>query len=163
MRVAIFDCESNGFLDRVTNIWCIWVQDPISKKSIGYRPDEIGKAVRFLETFDVLIGHNIIEFDVPLIKKFYPSFRCPALFDTLILSRMIDPDRFAHSLKSYGKQLDNLKGDYGEQKEAWDKFTEEMFLYCEQDVALNRDVYFKLCEEAGFDPESPPFMPKEGQ
>lgn len=162
MRLAVFDCEANGFLDSVTDIWCIWIQDPISRKSVGYRLNEIDKAVRFLETFDVLIGHNVIEYDIQLIKKFYPNFKCPALFDTLILSRMVDPDRFNHGLKSYGKQLDNEKGDYGEQKEAWDAFTEEMFSYCENDVLLNVDVYHRLCEQADFDPEQPPHMPREG-
>jgi hypothetical protein len=159
LRLAIFDIEADGFLDVLTTMWCIWIQDPISGKSIGYRPDELDRAIRHLETFDVIIGHNIIDFDIPCIQKFYPDFCPKGVFDTLVLSRMLYPERMLHGLKSYGKTLDNAKGDYAEDNEAaWDAFSEEMFTYCEQDVSLNKDVYFHLCEEAGIDPSNPPYI-----
>lgn len=161
MRVAVFDIESNGLLDKMDTIWCIWVQDPITGRSVGYRPNEISKALNFLSTFDVLIGHNIINFDIPAIKLLYPDWHPKGVFDTLVLSSMLDPDRRLHGLKSYGKDLDNLKGDYGEQEEAWDSYSEDMFTYCEQDVNLNCDVYHTLCKKAGIDPANPPFLSGE--
>ena len=157
-RIAVFDIEGNGFYEYLHTIWCFWVQDPNTGKKIGYRPHEIEKGLRFLETFDILIGHNIVDFDIPAIKKLYPWWEPKGAFDTLVLSKMLEPDRRQHSLKSYGKQLDNEKGDYGEQEECWDKFSEDMFDYCEQDVSLNVDVYLKLCAKAGFDPENPPYI-----
>jgi hypothetical protein len=158
LRIAVFDIEADNLLDKLTTMWCIWVQDPISGRSIGYRPDELQLAINHLASFDVLIGHNIIDFDIPCIRKFYPDFVPKGVFDTLTLSRMVEPDRLMHGLKSYGRELDNLKGDYGEQEEAWDKFSEDMFVYCQQDVSLNVDVYLKLCEAADFDPANPPFI-----
>ncbi|AUG88414.1 DNA polymerase [Vibrio phage Vp_R1] len=158
LRIGVFDIETNGFFEDVHTVWCFWVQDPISGNKVGYRPHEIEKGLRFLETFDVLVGHNIVDYDIPVLKKLYPWWKPKGAFDTLTLSRMLDPDRKIHSLKSYGKQLDNEKGDYGEEEEAWDAFTEDMYVYCEQDVNLNVDIYHKLCQRAGFDPENPPFI-----
>lgn len=131
---------------------------PFTGKGKGYRPDEIDQAIRFLETMDVVIGHNVTGYDILAIEKFYPNFKCPKVFDTLVLSRMLDPARQQHGLKSYGLELDNLKGDYGESEDAWDKFSEEMLDYCEQDVNLSILVYKHLCDKAGFNPEQPPAM-----
>lgn len=104
----------------------------------------------------MIIGHNLIGYDAPLFKKFYPDFKCPAIFDTLILSRMLEPDRLQHGLDSWGKQLGNFKGDYGKQENAWVAYTPEMLEYCIQDVALNKDLYNHLCKQAGFDSREPP-------
>lgn len=155
-RIGIWDIEGDNFFNDIQNIWCMWVVDYETREKFGFGPDEIDNAVDFLQQFDILVGHNIIDFDAPVISKFYPEWKCPALFDTLVLSRMLDPDRFSHALKSYGKQLDNEKGDYGEQDEAWDKFSNEMYEYCLQDVMLNLDVYETLCNGAGFDAFNPP-------
>lgn len=155
-KLAIFDIETNGFYFQVHTCWCIWVFDVESDDRIGFRPHEMKEAVEFLNKCRVLIGHNIIDYDIAVMEKLFPEFRCTEAFDTLVLSRMLAPDRFSHALKSYGKQLDNAKGDYGEQEEAWDKFSEDMYYYCKQDVNLNKDVYFNLCEKADIDPYDPP-------
>ncbi len=155
---AVFDIETNGFYFEVHTCWCIWVFDVDSEDRIGFRPHQMEEAVRFLNNCNVLIGHNIVDYDIPVMRKLFEDFDPMHLFDTLVLSRMLAPDRFSHSLKSYGKQLDNAKGDYGEQEEAWDKFSEDMYWYCFQDVNLNKDVYYKLCKQADLDPLNPPTM-----
>ncbi len=155
-RLCVWDIESNGLYFEMDKVWCIWCFDVESDKTIGFRPHQIDEAVDFLNKCTVLIGHNIIDFDIAAMEKLYPKFKAKHAFDTLVLSRMLAPDRFSHGLKSYGKQLDNLKGDYGETEEAWDKFSEDMYVYCKQDVNLNKDVYFKLCEKADIDPYDPP-------
>lgn len=157
-KLAVWDIETNGFYFEVHTVWCIWVFDVESDKKIGFRPHQMKEAVDFLNNCGILIGHNIVDYDIPVMKKLHTDFEVKKSFDTLVLSRMLEPDRFSHALKSYGKQLENEKGDYGEQEEAWDVFSEDMFTYCEQDVNLNKDVYFKLCEKAGFDPYDPPYM-----
>jgi hypothetical protein len=129
---------------------------PFSGKGRGYRPDEIDQAIEFIESLDVVIGHNMSGFDILAIQKFYPDFKVPDVFDTLVLSRMIDPARLMHGLKSYGIQFDNQKGVFGGEEESWEEFSEEMFVYNKQDVVLNIEVYTYLCEKAGFDPTRPP-------
>lgn len=160
LKVAIFDIETNGFYEEVTDLWCMWVIDVETGEECGFRPGEFEQALVKLDEFDVIAGHNIIDYDLPVLKKFYKDWVSPPSFDTLVLSRMLEPDRFSHALKSYGKQLDNAKGDYGEQEEAWDAFTEDMYDYCLQDVRLNLDVYNKLCKDAGFDTLNPPAYSK---
>ena len=82
------------------------------------------------------------------------------MFDTLVLSRMLFPERKVHSLKSWGIELGILKGDYGESGEegedVWEKYSDEMYKYCEQDVEVTVALYLYLCEIAGFDPVNPP-------
>ena len=39
---------------------------------------------------DTIIGHNIIGYDIPVIRKLYPWFGKPAyVVDTLLLSRLV--------------------------------------------------------------------------
>lgn len=157
MRIGIFDIETNGLFHEVTHFWCAWVLDINSKKKVGFRPHQLQELCEYLAEFDVVIGHNIIDYDCKALKKLYPCFKTKAVFDTLVLSRMLDPDKITgHSLKAWGKELGILKGEYGEQEEAWDKFTEDMYIYCEQDVMVTEALYFHLCTVAGFDPFNPP-------
>ena len=51
--------------------------------------------------------------------------------------------RGRYSLKAWGYRLGELKGDYGEQANAWDKWSLEMQTYCEQDVRVTYKL-FKL-------------------
>lgn len=133
------------------------MQCPVTGRKKGWKPHEIDKALEFLEGVDLAVGHNIIDYDFPAIEKLFPNFKRPPVFDTLLLSRMLEPDRLQHGLDSYGKQFGNLKGDYGKQDNAWDKYTDEMFVYCEQDVDLTNDVYHHLCRVGNFDPANPLF------
>ncbi|MFW3388123.1 UNVERIFIED_CONTAM: hypothetical protein RF648_19225, partial [Kocuria sp. CPCC 205274] len=135
MRIGISDIEANGFFDTVDLFHCSWIIDPISGERRGYRPHQLKEYINDLCGYDVVVFHNGIDYDIPVLMKLGGEFKCPKIFDTLVLSRMLEPDRpQGHSLKSWGIALGLLKGDYGEQEDAWDVFTEDMFVYCERDV-----------------------------
>ena len=52
--------------------------------------EPIVRAVQYLENAERIIGHNIIGFDIPIIKKIYPWFEPQGeIIDTLVLSRFI--------------------------------------------------------------------------
>lgn len=53
----------------------------------------------------------------------------------------------SHSLKAWGYRLGELKGEYGQQENAWDKYSEEMLDYCEQDVAVTTKLIKRLYAE----------------
>ncbi|WP_287248892.1 DNA polymerase [Mesorhizobium sp.] len=117
---------------------------------------------------DELIGHNIIKFDLPAIQKVYPWFKPKGVvIDTLVLARLIWPElkesdpklikrgtlpaglRGKYSLEAFGYRLGNWKGDYSKMMEEkgldpWASWNPEMQDYCEQDVAVNADLYAKL-------------------
>lgn len=158
--MLIFDIESDGLLDTVSKVHCGVTYNTETKEYKRYKPDDISLLINDLQEADVLGGHNIISYDIPVIKKLYGvDLSDKQLCDTLVLSKIayynllvIDsnskrvPPRLkgSHSLKAWGYRLGNNKGTYGEQEDAWDKYSEAMLDYCEQDVALNVNLYEKL-------------------
>lgn len=165
-KIFAFDIESDGLYDTIKNVWCMWIRDIHTGEKWGFRPHEIAKGIIKLQEADVVVGHNIIDFDLPALAKVYPALKGHTfqVVDTLCLSRFLQPDRNfesppGHSLKSWGIRLGDAKGAYGDEVEnAWDKFSEEMFEYCEQDVNVTVLLYLTLCKAAGFDDCDPPVL-----
>ena len=102
-----------------------------------------------VKAYDQIIGHNIIGFDAPVLRRVWnigiPKSKA---VDTLILSRLLNPVmEGGHSLKNWGRCLGNSKIEFD--FEDFDNgLTEEMQNYCIQDVKLTREVYRHLM--AGF-------------
>ena len=68
----------------------------------------------YLSKATVLIGHNIIGFDAPTLNRTWNTkIRLKNIFDTLIVSRLLDPSRESgHSLEAWGQTLGFHKIDY---------------------------------------------------
>jgi len=96
-------------------------------------------------TVTEIIGHNIIGFDIPVLENLLGiDFSPYKLTDTLVLSRLADPQREGgHSLKEWGIRLGDYKGDYND----WSKLTPEMVEYCKQDVEVTSQVYSRVSKE----------------
>ncbi|MGL5016462.1 MAG: hypothetical protein ACRC6V_19620 [Bacteroidales bacterium] len=157
MKIYVTDIEGNNLYQHITKFHCAWVIDVVTGNRWGYRPEQLSEYCDKLAEADVVVGHNIVDFDCPALKKLNGKLTTKAVFDTLVISRMLEPDRIqGHSLDSWGKSLGCHKGDFGKQENAWEVFTEEMYEYCEQDVAVTLKLYKHLCEQAGFDPHNPP-------
>lgn len=164
----ITDIETNGLLDTVTKFWCAWVYDSASQEYKGYKDlEEYIDALNVYGTSGYnLVFHNGIKYDVPCLKRlsgkdfvFDPR---DCVIDTLVFSRLVwsnikdidmglirsgrlPKDLFgSHSLKAYGYRMRELKGTYGEQEEAWDSFSEEMYKYNYQDVVVTKMLFDKL-------------------
>ena len=120
------------------------------------RPIDAG--IEQLRRANVLIGHNIAGYDIPLIRETYDFDFDGEVVDTLVLSRLFYPhilDRDyerrptgmpqklygRHSLEAWGYRLKCFKGDYGKHEAAWDVYTPEMLNYCEQDTLVTLKVY----------------------
>lgn len=161
LRIGVTDIEGNGLYHEIDSFHCAWIINPVTGERKGYRPEEFEQYCMDLSKYDVAVLQNGIDFDFPALSKLYKGFKAPPIFDTLVLSRMIEPDRFSHSLKSWGKQLGVEKIAYGadsdeEVEEQWERFDEAMFVYCERDVEVTMALYKHLCMLAGFDFENPP-------
>ena len=163
----VFDLEANGLLHDATKIHCIAIYDSETKETTSYNDECPGKgmsepvvrAVQFLEQADYIVGHNIIAYDLPVIRRLYPFFNFTGtVVDTLILSRcyhnnIIDIDKKhqwnhmplqlygRHSLESYGYRLGEYKGNFSNTTD-WKEWSQEMEDYCIQDVAVTT----KLCD-----------------
>ena len=163
-EMLVIDIETDGLLDQMTTIHCAVVKNYLTGEVTEFRPDEIIDFACMLD-HNVVIGHNIISFDLPVISKWverhflgYDETPGPKMvIDTLVMSRLLNPDRERpkgmpqkvgpHSLKAWGYRLGVYKGEYGEQEDAWVDFNEDMLDYCRQDVILCEKVYKKLLEE----------------
>lgn len=142
---CVFDLETDGLLYSVTQIWCTGVKhvdDPEYEDIEIYGEHE---ALLHLLQSDVLIGHNIIGFDLPVIKKLYgyAPKQGSQVIDTLILSRMLCKERRSHSLESWGETLGFPKGSH----EDWSRYSKEMAEYCKRDVELTAKIYEHLMEK----------------
>ena len=147
----VFDIETDA-LD-ATKIWCVAAYDIDKEKMYVYGPEEIDEGIAFLDGADKLIGHNIIGFDIPVIKKLTGTdLGTKQISDTLVLSRLFNPTREGnHSLASWGYRLGFNKIEFT----AFDEFSEEMLPYCENDVMLTFKVYERLKKESrGFSSKS---------
>ena len=158
----LFDIETTPLNAERTEIHCIVVMDyetgEIERFNDTGQAMPISNAVTSLMDADTIIGHNIIGFDIPVIKRVYPFFKPRGrIIDTLVLSRLYHPDMIStdkklqvegmptklygrHSLESYGYRLGEYKGNFGETSD-WKEWSKEMEDYCEQDTIVTR----KLC------------------
>ena len=162
----VFDLETDGLLNDATKIHCIAIYDSETNKTTSYNDECPGKgmsepvvrAVQYLEQADSIVGHNIIGFDIPIIRRLYPFFNFTGtVIDTLILSRLyhnriieIDKVKFKdmpgrlkgrHSLEAYGYRLGEYKGEFSKTTD-WKEWSQEMEDYCIQDVKVTA----KLCD-----------------
>ena len=151
----IFDIEANG-LDP-TQIFCIVAVDVDTQDVYSFGCPDIEEGYKLLQSADKLIGHNIIGYDIPAVKKVADiDLSDKKIVDTLVLSRLFKPTREGgHGLESWGYRLGFKKGDYGQSEGAWDAYTPEMLEYCRNDVLLNLKVYNALkFESKGFTAQS---------
>jgi len=159
----LFDIETNGLprkgLDR---IHCIVAKDLDTEQVFRFNDTgsthSVTNGITLLQEADVLIGHNIVGFDIPVIQQIYPFFQTKAvLYDTLILSRMFFPDILSrdyrkkpigmpaklygrHALEAWGYRLGDYKGEFGKTTD-WADWSMEMEDYCEQDVHVCHSVF----------------------
>ena len=174
----VFDLETNGLLHDATRIHCLalhWGEDgrtesfndePYGDGTYDIKEDApmagnyaIHTGIQWLETADYIVGHNIIGFDIPIIKKLYSWFEPRGvIIDTLLLSRLYHPNLLdidknhnwkhmplqlygRHSLEAYGYRLGEYKGNFAKTTD-WSNWSQEMQDYCIQDVNVTR----RLCD-----------------
>jgi len=162
-RWLVFDLETDHLYDKVTKIHCMVIYDINRNETTTYGPDSIGIGLEHLARADVLLGHNIIFYDIPVIKKLYPfyTFKAARKIDTLICTRLIWPKeklyeldteqyqevpeklRGSASLKAWGYRLADYKIDFKD----FSEYSEEMALYCRQDVSVTTKLFQHIQKE----------------
>lgn len=183
MKILIFDIEANGLLDTISTIHSLVLKDPETgtvrschdhHETTISRPWTIERGLRLLMKADLIIGHNIIKYDIPAIQKLYPWFQIDEtkVLDTIVASRLIWPQIIdtdmtrirsgktsltpklagSHSLEAWGHRVGLWKGDYSKLMEEqgldpWASWSEEMQNYCVQDVEVTEALYRKIVEK----------------
>jgi DNA polymerase-1 len=143
MNVLIADCETDGFLPTMTRIWMIQIGDAdtdevtIYADQPGFLP--LRDAVNRLKHADRVVFHNGMRFDIHAINRVFPNtLRPEQVYDTLVVSRLLDPQQRKHSLKELGERLGVYKGDF---EGDFSRFSQEMVEYARQDIVVGRAIY----------------------
>lgn len=132
MRVAVFDVEANGITP--TKIWCL----SKSEKGKIVSTTDYDKMRKFLTSADILIGHNIIRWDVVHLERLLGIKVGAKLVDTLILSWYLEPKRIMHGLEFWGEEFGIPKPKIDD----WDNLTTEEYIHrCEEDVKINTQLW----------------------
>jgi DNA polymerase III epsilon subunit-like protein len=153
MRIAFADWEANGFLNVVTKAHCAVFKEKDTGLVSKFRPHQIKEMLEYLNTVDVLIGHNILGYDLPLLEKLYGYTYSGKKVDTLVMSRLLNPRRQApfncpnkkapHSIEAWGYRVGRGKPEHND----WENFSEDMLHRCAEDVEILALVYEELLKE----------------
>ena len=65
----ILDLETDGLLDTVTKIHCIVLRGVENDQVHAFSGDMLSEAIPYLENASVLVGHNLIAYDLPVLEK----------------------------------------------------------------------------------------------
>lgn len=161
-------------------LWCIVVRD-IDTKEVTILTSPEGNTItkeqvrKAFEGCTEVIAHNGIKFDFLALKLFgvmdyeVGYLNKPDLLfgqevkitDTLIRSRLFNPDRFGgHSLEAWGKRVGDYKDDFRQKSidagiipknatkgDEFRQYSDIMRDYCIQDTAVTEKVHFELEKE----------------
>lgn len=151
MKRVVIDIEADSL--RPKQIWCVCYKDLDTGSTGAWHEDTKEDCKRELEEAELIIGHNIIQYDLPVLKQLWGvDAKVSQVYDTLVASRLADPKREnGHSLREWGSVLGFPKGDCDD----FSHWSESMESYCHRDVLVTEKVYNKVRDElAGFSPYS---------
>ena len=72
-----FDLETDGFLNDCTQIHCLSIYDDETDRRLHNNQgnkEPVVRGVQRSRRCGLIVGHNIIGFDIPVIRQFYPWF-----------------------------------------------------------------------------------------
>jgi DNA polymerase I-like protein with 3'-5' exonuclease and polymerase domains len=152
-KTVLFDIETNGLWHDV-NTFHVGVTLCLETKKIK-RFRDADEMVAELNTSTEIVGHNIINYDIPVLNRLADSIidHNITVTDTLILGKLAyyDQDRsFKYSLDAFGERLGFKKGSHSD----WSKYSKEMEEYCVQDVLVTQKLFTHLKRKT-------PWLPRE--
>jgi DNA polymerase I-like protein with 3'-5' exonuclease and polymerase domains len=140
----VLDIETNS---KHNKIWLVVTRDINTGEVKSWK--EASGLQKYLDSCDLIIMHNGISFDAPVLRETWKTSIMPSqVCDTLVLSRLLSPSlEGGHSLDAWGKRLGFPKGEFND----WDGgLTPEMEEYCIQDTLVTQKLYEHLTSELKF-------------
>ena len=161
--VLWFDLETDGLKPKVIHCLVTMDADGDIRRYNHAEEGNLREGLDALAEADILIGHNIIAYDLQVIHTLYPGWSTKACIrDTLVYSRLAWPhlkdldysrEGFpreligSHSLKAWGVRLGFEKYNYGESEDAWVRWSREMEDYCVRDVEVTHRLFRECLDQ----------------
>lgn len=138
-NIFVFDLEANGL--NPSKIYCVVISTMRDDEWVQMTMTDYDDMKKFFSRDDlILVGHNIIRWDIPVIERLLDLKVKAKLVDTLALSWTIYPKRVKHGLTDWGV-------DFGIPKpkiDDWENQTIEEYIYrCQEDVKINISLWEK--------------------
>lgn len=162
-RVLFFDIETNGLQPDVIHCLVTMDEDGDIRRYNHAEEGNLRDGLETLKEADLLIGHNIIGYDLQVIHSLYPGWTTKACVrDTMVCARLAWPHLRdldfkrrdfpremigSHSLKAWGVRLGFEKFGYGEEEDAWVRWSKEMEDYCVRDVEITHRLFRDFIEQ----------------
>lgn len=133
----IFDVEADGLLDEATKIHVLAYR---TKEGIKHTHDYEEMRTLLLNA-KVLIGHNIVCYDIPVLERILNIKIKARLIDTLALSWYLEHKRNVHGLEKWGEEFGVPKPEIDD----WENLSPEEYAHrCREDVKINFKLWTKL-------------------
>jgi DNA polymerase I-like protein with 3'-5' exonuclease and polymerase domains len=174
-QTLLFDVETNGLLKQLDRVHCLAIKEYETGRIWRFRRNDkvndINLGVKMLMQAKTVVGHNIVAFDIPAIKKIYPWFQVKGkIRDTLVMARVCFSDikdmdfRMVkagkmpaymvgkHNLDAWGMRVGLYKGDYKKQCisngiDPWAFWNQDMDDYCLNDVEVTALLWRKILQD----------------
>lgn len=139
MTYSVIDIEANGLVPSATKIHCLCY---ITRHEDGSTTEGycIGKQqmIDWVSTQAIIVGHNIVRYDIPVLKKLLGINISQMLLDTLGFSWYLHPDRLSHNLEDYGIDFGIMKPPVVD----WDNLPVEQYVHrCTEDTKINYELF----------------------
>jgi len=147
------DLEANGFLEdeivngvivtkAATKIYCVCITKVNGDEITRYTLTDYDQMRKFFTSSGIIIvGHNIIRYDVPVVEKLLGIKVGCRLIDTLPLSWYLYPNRVIHGLEAWGRDFSIEKPPILD----WEGLPIEEYIYrCSEDVRINLALFREM-------------------
>lgn len=142
-KTYIIDIETDSLEAKVLHL--VILKDIVTNEYFEYDASSFSDLVQLLRNDPVLVGHNIINFDLPVLSRHLGvSFNQGNIVDTLVLSHLLyHAINDGHSLDAWGTRLGHPKTSV----ESFEYCTAQLRSYCRNDVDLNHKLYLFLIDK----------------
>lgn len=147
------DIEANGLLEDATTIWCVTLENCVTKEKTACLTADEFAAFQTTHPDAVFVGHNFIAYDAVMLNRFWKAgIPISRIVDTFVLSQVYNPtyakpkgltgNKGPHSLEAWGIRLRFPKTEFND----FSCFSNLMLDYCSNDTSLTALLFNKLSE-----------------
>jgi len=133
--LPVFDCEADSLTPTKFHVLSYQTEDSPSSITNQLSMKD------WLENQTLLVGHNIVLWDIPNLERVLKAKVKAKVIDTLALSWYLYPERKMHGLDWWGRELGVEKPKI----EDWENQTLEEYVHrCQEDVRINILLWEKM-------------------